>query len=40
MTDKTMTAYEDLEFAPLAEGSPVRRFRGTPRECVDCHGES
>jgi quercetin dioxygenase-like cupin family protein len=23
MTDKMMTAYEDLQFAPLAEGSPV-----------------
>ena len=24
MTDKMMTAYEDLPFAPLAEGSPVQ----------------
>ena len=24
MTDKTITAYEDLQFAPLAEGSPVK----------------
>ena len=23
MTDKTMIAYEDLQFGPLAEGSPV-----------------
>ncbi len=23
MTQKTLTAYEDLQFAPLAEGSPV-----------------
>ena len=23
MTEKTVTAYEDLQFAPLAEGSPV-----------------
>jgi quercetin dioxygenase-like cupin family protein len=24
MTEKSMTAFEDLEFAPLAEGSPVQ----------------